>query len=424
MTFTYKGVNWTATWYSDYICSVCAKNADQLKSTGANWASIFIPLVSTSATANVVTMATTTYTPTDAGIIQAISDLHARGIKVSLHYNILDPNGTPIGANVNPTDKAAWFASYGTAINHYATLAQANGVDMFSIGVEMDAIDTANLSYWTTLINGVRAIYKGPISYSANWYKYATTCFWSLIDVIGVDGYFPLTQSQTPTVAEIQAAWSSSTATNYVGRNWINELKTFQATQGKPLVFSEIGFRCQDYAGSTSPSGNINQQGQANCYEGTLLAFQNQSWFSGILWWDWFPNTSQVTFPNNGWTPQNELAQAVMTKYWGGGNTTQLMSSKSGISNTVFSDTQVATTLTCVTPATGSVGSAISITGKLTRNDTGAGVAGQTIQLQVNSADAAGKTATTAADGSYTISYAETVIRTDAFDVTFAGATV
>lgn len=100
------------------------------------------------------------------------------------------------------------------------------------------------------------------------------------------------------------------------------------------------------------------------------------------------------------------------------------MAAKSGTSNTVYGDTQVATTLTCTSPATGTVGTAISITGKLTRNDTGAGVAGQTIQLQVNGADAAGKTATTAADGSYTISFTETVIRTDGFDVTFAGATV
>ena len=113
-----------------------------------------------------------------------------------------------------------------------------------------------------------------------------------------------------------------------------------------------------------------------------------------------------------------------MKKYWGGGTTTQLLASKSGTSNTAYGDTQVATTVTCVSPATGTIGTAVNITGKLTRNDTGAGVAGQPVQLQLNGADVTGKTATTAADGSYTISYTETVIRTDAFDVTFAGATV
>ena len=104
--------------------------------------------------------------------------------------------------------------------------------------------------------------------------------------------------------------------------------------------------------------------------------------------------------------------------------TTQLLASKSGTSNTAFADAQVATTLTCVSPANGTIGTAVNITGKLTRNDTGAGVAGQTIQLQINSTDVSGKTATTATDGTYTISYTETVIRTDAFDVTFTGATV
>ena len=109
----------------------------------------------------------------------------------------------------------------------------------------------------------------------------------------------------------------------------------------------------------------------------------------------------------------------------GGGNITTYSASTSASASIVITDAPVATTLTMVLPATGSTGVAFNITGKLTRNDTSAGVAGMTVQLMQYTSGAwsavSGKTATTAADGSYTISLSESPAGTYQFETTFAG---
>ena len=65
---------------------------------------------------------------------------------------------------------------------------------------------------------------------------------------------------------------------------------------------------------------------------------------------------------------------------------------------------------------------AFTVSGKLTRNDTSAGVAGQTIQLLRNGA--ASTTATTASDGTYSMSVTEAAAGTDTYQASFAGASV
>ena len=107
-----------------------------------------------------------------------------------------------------------------------------------------------------------------------------------------------------------------------------------------------------------------------------------------------------------------------------GGNivTTTINASTSGINSVTVNAAAVNSTLTIVTPATAIVGIAFNITGKLTRNDTSAGVASQTIQLLRNGA--ASTTATTASDGTYSMSVIEAAAGTDTYQVSFAGASV
>ena len=103
---------------------------------------------------------------------------------------------------------------------------------------------------------------------------------------------------------------------------------------------------------------------------------------------------------------------------------TQLLSSVSGTITVIASAPPVATTLTITGPANVTTGAAFAITGKLTRNDTNAGVAGQTIQLQQNGVNVSGATAVTASDGTYSLSVTETAAATYQFDVTYAGGNV
>lgn len=232
-----------------------------------------------------------------------------------------------------------------------------------------------------------------------------------------------MSDSVTPTVDEVVAGWSSY---NYYGstRNWKQELNTWQASIGKPLIFTEIGFASHDSCGNPNNTSSVlNAQAQANCYEGTLKAFASESWLSGMFWWQWFSNTTQVPQVNTGWTPQYKLAQAVMTNYWGGDNTTTYLGCTSNSASVAVSDAAVATHMTLVVPATATTNTAFVVTGVLTTTG-GVGIANQTVQLQKAGANVSGKTATTNSTGAYSISVTEATAGTYTYQVVYAGGTV
>jgi 5-hydroxyisourate hydrolase-like protein (transthyretin family)/methionine-rich copper-binding protein CopC len=399
-----QGVNYGGFWNNVYQSSTAGSALDALKTTGANYGLIIVTLYQNTPTDNSM-FVDANQTPTDASIVQAIHDLHSRGMSAGIKMMIMGENGV-IQADINPSNPAAWFSNYTAQVVHYAHLAQANGADMFCIGTEFDTISVEYLPYWTSLISSVRAAYSGPLTYAANWYQYNQVVFWSQLDVIGVDAYFPLSTSQTPTVSEIVNGWTSY---NYYGtnRNWINELKTFQASVGKPLVFTEIGFESAAYpAESQAGSGNYNPTAQANCYEGTLQAFANQSsWFGGMFWWCSYPNPLAV--PNNNWSPQGKPAQDVLTNYW---------------SSNPTATNPTATNLTAVAPPTASINHNFIINSTLSAGTSGIADANITLQRSTDNATWNNVTTNvTDANGNYQFSNNESAASTYCYRTAYDG---
>ena len=163
----YKGVNYVPNAYNEpnaYASADSNLSLNTLKSTGANYVALTVTWELATYTSNAVYSDPNKLTPTDAALITAIDGIHARGMGVMLKL-MLD-RGDNSGL-VEPTDPAAWFASYATMCNHYAKIAQDHGVELFCIGTEIAVLDTSNYSLWSTLISGVRAIYHGPLTYAA-----------------------------------------------------------------------------------------------------------------------------------------------------------------------------------------------------------------------------------------------------------------
>jgi len=310
----YRGVSYVSFEPNGYVSAISKSSLNALRSTGANYVALIVFWKLDSHTSNTV-YPDPKATPTDAAVIAAINDIHARGMSVmlKLHLTYGDNNG-----NVEPTDPAAWFASYATMCNHYAQIAQDNGVELFCVGNELNVLDTSNYSLWNTLISGVRAIYSGPLTYAAaEWSdSYRQVPFWGLLDYVGINAYFPLSTAQTPSVADLVTGWSSYNVGTV--RNWTQEIETLQATVNKPVIFTEIGYRSIDYA-AKNPSNDYvepyNGLGQANCYEAALRVFANKPWFAGIFWWGWSPANAGGA-GNTDYTPQNKPAQSVLTANW------------------------------------------------------------------------------------------------------------
>jgi hypothetical protein len=323
--FTYNGMAYTSYWYNEYLetpqgpDSTAAMEAD-----GVNYATVLATQYVQTYTSNTIAPSST-QTPTDAAVVAAITNLQAQGIKVALKPQVDSQDGIWRG-QFEPTDPAAWFASYQTFIVHYATIAQAQGADLFVIGCELKTLSgTAYASNWTTIINAIRAVYSGPITYASNASgsndEFDSVSFWDQLDLIGVDGYFPLTNHADPTIAQLVSAWTTA-AGNVGGFAPETELRNLQlAHPSLPLIFTELGY--MSTAGANEQPYNYSLTGaydpteQQNCYEAFFEVFSQQSsWVKGVFWWDW--TVSPPPTDDTKYSPQNKPAGDITLVEWYG----------------------------------------------------------------------------------------------------------
>jgi hypothetical protein len=168
----------------------------------------------------------------------------------------------------------------------------------------------------------VRTRFSAKVTYAANWDSYSVSWieFWDALDYVGVDAYFPLTNTFNPTVQQLINAWSYSTASGFNGRNWTNELYATSTQTGKDIIFTEIGYCSQDGT-NTEPwnwniSPNTDLKEQADCYNAALEVFKEKTWFKGWFWWNWETDPNAGGPADKHFTPQNKPAQTVLRQYY------------------------------------------------------------------------------------------------------------
>ncbi len=127
--------------------------------------------------------------------------------------------------------------SYTTFILDYAELAEEIKAGLFCIGTELEKFVLNRPDYWKDLINEIKKRYSGKLTYAANWDEFKRVPFWSELDYIGIDAYFPLSAKKTPTVQDFELGWSSN-------RNIIKEI---QKKYKKSVLFTEYGYRSVNY---------------------------------------------------------------------------------------------------------------------------------------------------------------------------------
>ncbi len=209
---------------------------------------------------------------------------------------------------IEPTDWSAWFESYRDFINHYAVLAQANGIEQLCIGCELERT-VSHLSEWREVIRQVKERYTCPITYAANWDSYDKVGFWDALKYAGVDACFPLTDKNNPSMSDLMAAWNK----------WAGSLTIWQQTINRPVIFTEIGYRSMDGANKApwewTGTGTVDMQEQADCYEAAFQVFHDKPWFYGMYWWNWDADPDQGGTADINYTPHNKPAEGVL-KGW------------------------------------------------------------------------------------------------------------
>ena len=284
-----------------------------------------------------------------ASIESAIAAAEAKGLNVFLkpQINALNSASVPntgqqytslidssLLASNTPENTKAFFAGYESYILEWAALAQKYHVPLLSIGNEMMAATKPEYTdYWNHLIDSVRAIYSGNLTYAAltgiteltkTINEAAQIEFWGKLDYVGVDIYpdFP-TGTATPTVAELDAVWTS--------QGWKQYLADIAAKTGKPIIFTETG--TPSFAGSANrslytdaligqPATQRDDATQANWYQSfmnTWAGSQRPEWLAGSIFWNNDPGANGLYY-ETGYSINEKPANIILTSAFGGTN--------------------------------------------------------------------------------------------------------
>ena len=127
-------------------------------------------------------------------IRSAVAQARLEGLKVAIIPHIYVMSGQWRG-EIDPGDDLAWdawFESYTSFITRFAALSEEVGADLFSVGVEFKSSTNFRPHKWRVLIEKVREVYNGPLTYSANWDEVDQVPFWDALDMIGINAFWPL----------------------------------------------------------------------------------------------------------------------------------------------------------------------------------------------------------------------------------------
>jgi hypothetical protein len=249
----------------------------------------------------------------DKGIQITTELARKQGIQTVLKPHLWLRQGWPGDiAMTSEADWQAWFDSYEKFILHYARLAQAASVDLFCVGTELQKT-TTHEKQWRELIRKVREVYKGKLTYAANFHEeYEHIRFWDALDFIGIQAYFALSQQNEPSVTELVKGWNPH----------LTAIEQLHQCYQKPVLFTEIGYRSTRDAAiepwrwpKATDEALLSEQAQANCYEAFFQKVWNKKWMAGVYFWKWYPKAGHRLHPVD-FTPQQKKAEGILKKWF------------------------------------------------------------------------------------------------------------
>lgn len=222
-------------------------------------------------------------TPSPSYLGAFVDLAHAAGLTVQLrpllNEDHLHAAGSWRGA-IAPTDKAAWFSSYGAFLQPYFPMARQHHVESFAIGAELNSMAPHN-RYWLPLIKQAKQLTGSEIIYEANWNGRASLP----AATFGYDHYQPVAGIASADQATVEAL-TAKMETNL----------TQSANGGLPVAaseaqFSEVAIAALDKAWthpwmtSYDPAADtIMRSVQANWFSAACNAFQDLG-LRGIYFW-------------------------------------------------------------------------------------------------------------------------------------------
>jgi len=215
---------------------------------------------------------------------------------------------------IAPDSLPAWQASYRAFALEAAALA-AQGAELFVVGTELASMSTAQYAdYWVSLIAEARESFDGLITYAANHDEYQDlpASIIGALDLVGVDAYFQLPAGSCPSVSALVGAW----------RPPVDDLARWQASHGKPVLITEVGYPstvgCGEAPWRQDPEAAYSECYQARAFQAASDAIGWQPWLAGSLVWHWDPHPPHPSARIRAYSPQYKLGQDVLAEVWAG----------------------------------------------------------------------------------------------------------
>lgn len=292
------------TWGYEWGTDAMVETLDELQALGVNWVAIH-PYATIRGDGTVGSRGLDRDAPPE-WIARPIAEAQARGMKV-----LIKPHLAYWGSRfswrgeIAFEDEEDWerfFTTYQAWIRELAAVSK--GADAFAIGTELDK--TIDRAEWSEVIAAVRQENPAPLTYAANWTDFERVPFWSELDAVGVQAYFPLVDNdREPTEADLVAGWEGV----------MTKLVTVADATGKPVVLTELGYPRSAKAALEPWSHEDDPKSEAlqtAALQTALNALDGEPRVIGAFLWKWFPGER---VPRD-FALQRPAAKAVIESSW------------------------------------------------------------------------------------------------------------
>ena len=250
------------------------------------------------------------------GVIHCVKMAHSGGMKVMLkpHVWVGGGQGWLGDFDFDSEDKwKAWEKEFSNYILSYALIADSLDIEILCIGTEVRKSAANRPEYWRKLIQKVRKIYKGQVTYAANWDNYHNVNFWDDLDYIGIDAYFPFSDEAIPDKMEISQGW----------KKVASSLGHLSEKYKIPVLLTEYGYKSVEYTNMghwkyREDTLKTSNKAQAVAYEGLFENIWQEDFVAGGFFWKYhFPHMMSGEYLNRRYTPQGKEAEAIITEWYG-----------------------------------------------------------------------------------------------------------
>ncbi len=269
------------------------------------------------------------YTISDDELISLINYAKSIGLNVALkpHIDGIDfctnPESTRGGSH--HSDWTEWINNYKKFIKHYATIANETNINLFFIGTELDSATISDCNGcnvnadadWRSIINLVRSVYKGPITYSVSCHGECTTpakiSFWDAVDYISIEPYFSLTNTLNPSINNMNQSFN---------KKLDSYAKTLSDKYGKKVILGEVNVYSFDGVNSAPLDGNLastrkpDHAEQANYYESFFQSINNKDYIKSYYLWAGYLGSFTGYQPKDTYDPVFNKVGGQVIKKW------------------------------------------------------------------------------------------------------------